>query len=93
MFIRDWDSKKFDCESEAFEDACNEMLADMSVRDYLKPWVSYDNLLNWAMEQDGFFDYFGEELNKAQQDYFNDFYFEMEDDKDEDCECESENNL
>jgi hypothetical protein len=80
MFIRDWDDKKFDCESEAFEDACNEMVTDMSVEDYLKPHISYDALLSWAMEQDGFFDFFDDELYKAQRDYFNDFYVEMEDD-------------
>lgn len=79
MFIRDWDSKKFDCESDAFDDARNEMLADMSIEEYLKPWVSYDELFDWAMEQDGFFDAFDDELYKAQRDYFNDFYFEMED--------------
>lgn len=79
MFIRDWDGKKFDCENDAFDDTRNEMLADMSIGEYLKPWISYDALLSWAMDQDGFFDFFDDELYKAQQDYFNDFYFEMED--------------
>ena len=85
MFIRDWDKMEFDSEGEAFEDACNEMLTDGSIGDYLKPWVSYDTLLDWAMKQDGFFDFFDDDIGKAQQDYFNDFYFEMEDDEGEDC--------
>ena len=85
MFVRDWDSKKFDSEEEAFDDAYNEMLIDGTAGDYLRNWVSYDTLLDWAIKQDGFFDYFGDEFSKAQQDYFNDFYFEMEDDENEDC--------
>jgi len=93
MFIRDWDEMKFDSEDEAFGDACMEMLTDGAAEKYLKPWVGYDALLDWAMKQDGFFDVFGDELYKAQQDYFNDFYFEMEDDEDENSECEGESNL
>ena len=83
MWIRDWDEMAFDSEDEAFGDACMEMLTDGATGDYLKPWVSYDELLAWAMKQDGFFEVFEDELSKAQQDYFNDFYFEMED-EDED---------
>ena len=83
MWIRDRDEKKFEFEQEAFDDACDEMLPDYGV-DYLKPWVSYNKLLAWAMEQDGFFDKFEDELYKAQRDFLNDFYFETEDEEDED---------
>ena len=82
MWIRDWDKKEFDTEEEAFDDACNEMF-DYS-EEYLKPWVSYDELVAWAMKQDGFFDTFEDDLYKAQRDFFDDFYFEMEDDEDDD---------
>ena len=85
MWIRDWDEMAFDSEEEAFGDACMEMLTDGATEDYLKPWVSYNRLVAWAMKQDGFFDAFEDELYKAQQDYFNDFYFEMENDEDENC--------
>lgn len=81
MFIRDWDEKKFNSEEEAFGDAYVEVLTDGVTGNYLKPWVSYDALLDWAMKQDGFFDYFADDISKAQQDFFNDFYFEMEDDE------------
>ena len=84
MWIRDWDEMAFDSEDEAFGDACMEMLTDGATEDYLKPWISYNRLATWAMKQDGFFDTFEDELSKAQQDYFNDFYFEVED-EDEDC--------
>ena len=84
MWIRDWDGMKFEIEEEAFDDAGYEMLPDYG-EDYLKPWVDYYDLLKWAMKQDGFFDAFEDELYKAQRDFFNDFYVEMEDDEDEDC--------
>ena len=93
MWVRDWDKMEFDSEDEAFGNACMDMLTDGATGDYLKPWVSYDELLDWAMKQDGFFDYFEDDFSKAQQDYFEDFYFEIEDDEDENCECESESNL
>ena len=91
MFIRDWDKMEFDSEEEAFDDAGREML-DYS-EEYLKPWVSYNELVEWAMKQDGFFDAFEDDLYKAQRDFFEDFYFESEDDEDENCEYESESNL
>lgn len=82
MWVRDGDKMEFDTEEEAFYDACDGML-DYS-EEYLKPWVSYDKLVAWAMKHNDFFDKFRDELYKAQQDYFNDFYFEVED-EDEDC--------
>lgn len=85
MFIRDWDKMKFDSEDEAFGTACMDMLDDGATGDYLQDHVSYDKLLDWAMKQDGFFDFFEDELYKAQQDYFEDNYLELEDDEDEDC--------
>ena len=93
MWIRDWDEMRFDSEGEAFGDACMEILTDGAIEDYLKPWVDYDKLLDWAMKQDGFFDHFGDDFYKAQRDYFEDFYFEIEDDENENSECESESNL
>lgn len=93
MFIRDYDEMKFETEEEAFEDACDMMWLHGDIGEYLKPWVSYDELLAWAMDKDGFLDYFGDELSKAQRDYFEDFYFEIEDDEDENSECESESDL
>lgn len=83
MWIRDWDKMEFESKEEAFDDAYDEMF-DYS-EEYLKPWVSYDELVAWAMKQDSFFDAFEDELYKAQRDFFDDFYFEMEDDEDEDC--------
>ncbi len=85
MWIRDWDEMAFDSEEEAFSDACMEMLTDGATEDYLKPWISYNELVAWAMKQDKFFEVFEDELYKAQQDYFNDFYFEIENDEDENC--------
>lgn len=83
MWVRDWDKMEFESEEEAFDDARNEML-DYS-EEYLKPWIDYDELVAWAMKHNDFFDKFEDELYKAQRDFFDDFYFEMEDDEDEDC--------
>lgn len=85
MLIRDWDKMAFDSEDEAFGNACMEMLDDGATGDYLQNYVSYDKLLDWAMKQDGFFDVFEDEFYRAQQDYFEDSYVELEDDEDEDC--------
>jgi len=83
MWVRDLDGMKFKSEDEAFSNAHTTMLTSAITGDYLKPWVSYDELLNWAMKQDGFFDYFEDEFYRAQQNYFNDFYFEIEDNENE----------
>lgn len=85
MFIRDWDKMAFDSEDEAFGNACMDMLADGATGDYLQSYISYDKLLDWAMKQDGFFEVFDDEFYKAQQDYFEDNYVELEDDEDENC--------
>ena len=85
MFIRDWDKMAFDSEDEASGNACMDMLVDGATGDYLQNYISYDKLLDWAMKQDGFFEAFDDEFYKAQQDYFEDNYVELEDDEDENC--------
>ena len=83
MWIRDWDKMRFDSEEEAFGNACMDMLMDGAIGDYLQDYVSYDKLLAWAMTQDGFFEVFDDEFYKAQRDYFEDSYVELEDDEDD----------
>lgn len=93
MFIRDWDKMEFETEEEAFDDACDMMWLYGDIGDYLQNWVSYNELLEWAMDHDGFLEAFDDGLSRAQRDYFEDFCFEIEDDEDENSECESESDL
>lgn len=79
MWIRDWDKMRFDSEEEAFGNACMDMLTDGAIGDYFHNYVNYDKLLAWAMTQDGFFETFDDEFYKAQRDYFEDCYVELED--------------
>lgn len=85
MWIRDWDKMEFESEEEAFDDACDMIWLYGDIGEYLQNHVSYDELLRWAIKHDGFLDAFDEGLAKAQQDYFEDCYVELEDDEDEDC--------
>lgn len=79
MWIRDWDKMEFESEEEAFDDACDMMWLYGNIGEYFQNHVSYNELLDWAMDQDGFLDAFSDGLSKAQRDYFEDTYVELED--------------
>lgn len=72
---------KFDTYDKAVE-AC---LCDQDMDDfeeYFSLQVSYKKLLNWAMEQEKFFEDFGDEIDKANQEFLNEYIREWEDETD-----------
>ena len=90
-YLRD-DFTEFDSYDDAWEDAMEQMdFTDFAER--FECQVNFWDLLNWARKQPNFYDDFCDAVSDAEQDYFDDFYRELEDDEDENCECESESNL
>ena len=71
---------QFDTYDEAVE-AC---LCDQDMdtfEEYFGPRVSYTKLLNWAMKQEKFFEDFSDEIDKAKQEYLDDFITECDDEE------------
>ena len=54
--------------------------------EYFGCHVSYDRLLEWAMKQENFFSDFEDIYSLAKQDYFRDYYHEVEDEEDEEVQ-------
>lgn len=72
---------------EAWEDMQEQMaLEDFS--EYFGCHVGYDRLLEWAMKQENFFNDFEDEYTQAEQDYFCDYYHEIEDEEIEQIQIE-----
>ena len=81
-----WDNKCFDTEEEAWEDYYNNEDSQELV-DYLSHTVEnfdFERLLDWAIQQDGFFEVFQDEIAQARQEAFNDSYCSWEEPDDED---------
>lgn len=81
MWENDW-GEEFDTEEEARENIHEHMDRD----DYkwrLGYIISCDKLLAWAMEQDAFYERFQEEISRAEGEFFEDNYHEVEE-EDED---------
>ena len=64
----------------AWTDMQEQMTLD-ELSEYFGCHVSYDRLLEWAMKQENFFTDFGDVYNLAEQDYFRDYYNEVEDEE------------
>lgn len=90
-YLRD-DFAEFDSYEKAWEDAMEQMDIDEFIEHFTN-YVDFSDLLKWAQKQPNFYDDFDEAVSNAEQDYFDDFYRELEDDEDENCECESESDL
>ena len=90
-YLRD-DFEEFDSYDDAWDDAMEQMDIDEFIEHFTN-YVDFSDLLKWAQKQPNFYDDFGGAVSNAEQDYFDDFYRELEDDEDENCECESESNL
>ena len=74
---------RFDTYDEAVEAClCDQEMDDFE--DYFSRQVSYTKLLNWALEQEKFFNDFGNEIDKANQEFLDDCIREW-DDEDEGC--------
>ena len=82
-YLRD-DFTEFDSYDDAWADAMEQMDIDVFI-EYFENYVSFSDLLRWAQKQSNFYDKFEDAISNANQDYFDDFYRELEDDEDEDC--------
>lgn len=82
MWVRNRDNKVFDSEEDAYLDSIkNETQEDLFNTFICMDWlIRYDELLLWAMEKDGFWEYFQDEITEARQRNFDEDYSEIEDD-------------
>lgn len=73
----DEDGNQFESYEEAYDEACNKMdIIDLT--DHFGNYVSFEQLLQWALKQDGFWNQFEDALSQAEQDYFEEWYHEEE---------------
>lgn len=76
-----WESEwgdTFDSEEEAYEDC----LSRMTIEDYADEMIfhlSYDDLLQWAMKQEGFWEQFENTMKEIREEFFRNYYSEVED--------------
>lgn len=82
MWVRNRDNKVFDNGEDAYLDSIeNEAQEDLFNTLICMDWlICYDELLEWAMEQDGFWERFQDEITEARQHNFDEDYSEIEDD-------------
>ena len=76
------DGTIFDSYDEAWEDAMQEM----DIPEFYERFenrVGYWELLSWATQQPHFYDEFSDAVSDAEQDYFDDFYHEVEEEEDD----------
>lgn len=79
----DDDGNQFESYEEAYDEALNKMdIIDLT--DHFGNYVSFEQLLQWALKQDDFWNQFEDALNQAEQDYFEEWYHEEEVEDDDD---------
>ena len=72
-WTRNRDSERFETREDAYEDyLINEDSARLIECIYF--YLGYDRLLSWAMEQEGFWSYFYDEITEAQEECFAESY-------------------
>ena len=74
-----------------FDAAWTDMEEQMTLEDFSEYFgchVSYDHLLEWAMKQENFFNEFEDYYSLAEQEYFRDYYHEVEDEEIEQVQVE-----
>lgn len=77
-YTTEFGDDRFDTYDEAAEAClCNQDMDNFE--EYFRCQVSYTRLLNWACKQEQFSDDFCDEIDKANQEFFNDFIIEWED--------------
>lgn len=75
---------KYGSQFNTYDEAVEACLCDQDMDDfeeYFSIQVSYTKLLNWAIKQKRFFDDFCNEIDKANQEYCEDFIEEYEDEE------------
>ena len=85
---RNEDGARFDSEEEAYLDYLDKE-DDAALEDYLRDlgFLSFGDLLHWAMGEQAFWEHFQDEITEARESLFEDAYSHWEDpDDDEDDE-------
>ena len=67
----------FDTEEEARENVWEHMERE-DYEDELEYIINHSKLLSWAMDQDAFYERFQEEISKAEAEFFDEYYHEIE---------------
>ena len=68
----------FESREDAYEDSWNKM-EDFELANALEYIIGFRALLEWAMQQDGFYEYFSEQIDEAENEFFSEHYYEVED--------------
>lgn len=76
------DGASFETEEEAREHAW-ETMDEFDLCMYLSHFLGYQDLLNWCLKQDKFFETFEDEFCQAEEEYFSDNYWEENEDEEE----------
>ena len=76
---------EFDDYEDAWQD-CNDNMELCDWADFFHNRVSYESLFTWCLEQPAFWDHFQDDLDMAQQEYFDEYYTEIEVDDEEEEE-------
>lgn len=84
---RNEDGARFDCEEDAYLDYLDKE-DDAALEDYLRDlgYLSFGDLLHWAMGEQAFWEHFQDEITEARESLFEDAYSHWEDPDDEDDE-------
>lgn len=72
----------FDNVFESKDQALEEARDSMEICDY-QDFFDFEKFFKWAMEQESFYEVFSEELASAEEYFFEEHYFPLEDEDDE----------
>lgn len=73
---------EFETREEALE-SVTERMDDRDLTCALEYSIGFSVLLDWAMQQDGFWDHFCDEIEQAEMEFFSDNYYEVEDEEED----------
>lgn len=77
MWENEW-GDTFNSEEEAYEDCLDRMTTE-DYADEMFFHLSSDDLLHWAMEQEGFWERFADVIADIRQEFFTNYYSKIED--------------
>ncbi len=86
---RNEDGARFDSEEEAYLDYLDKE-DDAALEDYLRDlgFLSFGDLLHWAMGEQAFWEHFQDEITEARESLFEDFYSHWDEPDDDDDEID-----
>ena len=74
--------EEFETEEEAREDAREKITLD-DLADFFHNYRTMREILEWGLKNDAFLEHFQEDLCAAEDDYFHEFYREVEEEEEE----------